>query len=131
MVFLAAGAVVGASSSSSFPVGPPAAAARQEVSPKSVRASSSCVERLQQFARASGFSRRVACRLGQARRALPIANCQSKWLMYRRWCADKGHSVSNPSVAKVADYLIWLWEAQGLSLFGESSPLHAVFGVSL
>ena len=112
----AAGAVVGVSSSSSIPVGPPAAAAGQEVSPKSLHASSSCVERLHRCARASGFSRRVACRLGQARRASSIANYQSKWLTYCCWCADKGHSVSNSSVARVADYLVWLWEAQWLSL---------------
>ena len=97
-------------------LGPPAAATHQEVSPKPVHASSSCVETLQQFVRASGFSRSVAHRLGQARRALSVASYPSKWIMYRRWCVDKGHSVSNPSVAKVADYIVWLWEAQGLSL---------------
>ena len=130
VVSRAAGAVVGASSSSSIPVGHPAAAARQEVLPKPVHASSPCVETLQRFARASGFSRRVACRLGQARRASSIANYQSKWFMYRCWCADKGHSVSNPSVAKVADYLVSSGSGV-VSLFGEGSPLHAVFGVSL
>ena len=29
---------------------------------------------------------------------------------------DKGHSVSQPSISKVADYLVWLWEDQELSL---------------
>ena len=38
------------------------------------------------------------------------------WLSYRCWCTDKGHSVSQPSVSKVVDYLVWLWEKQGLSL---------------
>ena len=115
MVSRAAGAVVGTSSSSFIPVGLSAAAARQEVSPKPVHASSSCVETLQRFARASGFSRSVARQLGKTRRASSVANYQLKWLMYRRWCADKGRSVSNPLAAKVADCL-WLWEAQGLSL---------------
>ena len=126
----ATGAVVRASSSSSILVGPPAAAASHEVSPKPVRASSSCVKRLQQFARASGFSRRVACRLGQAMRASSIANYQSNWLLYHHWCAVKGHSVSTPSVAKVVDYQVWLWEVQGLSLFGEGASLHVICGVS-
>ena len=117
--FLAPTSVVsGAADSapSSVSVGPPAAATRQEVSPEPVHASSSCVETLRRFARAFGFSRSVARRLGQARRQSSVANYQSKWFTYRRWCADKGHSVSHPSISKVADYLVWLWEDQGLSL---------------
>ena len=105
-----------APSSSSVSVGPPTAATRQEVSPEPVHASSSCVETLRRFARASGFSRSVARRLGQARRQSSVANYQSEWLTYRHWCLDKGHSVSHPSISKVADYLVWLWEDQGLSL---------------
>ena len=56
----AARAAESASSSSSVSVGPPASATRQEVSSAPVHASSSCVETLRRFARASGFSRRVA-----------------------------------------------------------------------
>ena len=62
--------------------------------------------RLRRFARASGFSRSVARRLGQAKRQSSVANYQSKWLTYWCWCTDKGHSVSQPSVSKVADYLV-------------------------
>ena len=90
--------------------------------------------RLRRFARASGFSRSVARRLGQARRQSSVANYQSKWLTYRRWCTDKGHSVSQPSVSKVADYLVWLWEDQGLSLFSvkdHRSMLSSVFQFKL
>ena len=116
VVSRATSAADSASSSSSVSVGPPAAATCQEVSPEPVHASSSCVETLRRFARASSFSRSVARRLGQARRQSSVANYQSKWLTYRRWCSDKGHSVSHPSISKVADYLVWLWEDQGLSL---------------
>ena len=119
---------------SSVSVGPPAAATRQEVSPEPVHASSPCVETLRRFARASGFSRSVARRLGQTRRQSSVANYQSKWLTYRRWCADKGHSVSHPSISKVADYLVWLWEDQGLSLSSvkaHRSMLSSVFRFKL
>ena len=112
----ATGAADSAPSSSSIPVGSSAAATRQKISPEPVHALSSCVETLRRFARASGFSRSVARRLGQARRQSSVANYQSKWLTYRCWCTDKGHSVSHPSTSKVADYLVWLWEDQGLSL---------------
>ena len=103
-------------SSSSISVGSSASATRQKIPPKPVHASSSCVETLRRFARASGFSRCVARRRRQARRQSSVANCQSKWLTYRRWCMGKGHSVSQPSISKVADYLVWLWEDQGSSL---------------
>ena len=116
MVSGAARAADSASSFSSVSVGLPTSATRQEVSSEPVHASSSCVETLRRFARASGFSLRVARRLGQERSQSSVANYQSKWLTYRRWCSDKGHSVSHPSVSKVADYLVWFWEDQGLSL---------------
>ena len=102
------GAADSAPSSSSISMGSSASATRQDISSKPVHASSSCVETLRRFARASGYFRSVARRLGQARRQSSVANYQSKWLTYRRWCTDKGHSVSQPSVSKVADFLVWL-----------------------
>ena len=72
--------------------------------------------------------------LGQARRQSSVANYQSKWLTYRRWCTDKGHSVSQTSISKVADYLVWLWEDQGLSLSSvkaHRSMLSSVFQFKL
>ena len=130
----AAGASDSVPSSSSISVGSSASATRQKIPSKSVHASSSCVETLRRFARASGFSRSVARRLGQARRQSSVANYQSKWLTYRRWCTDKGHSVSQPSVSKVANYLVWLWEEQGLSLSSikaHRSMLSSVFQLKL
>ena len=90
--------------------------------------------RLRRFVRASGFSRCLARQLGQARRQSSVANYQFKWLTYRRWCTDKGHSVSQPSISKVADYLVWLWEDQGLSLSSvkaHRSMLSSVFQFKL
>ena len=130
----AARAADSASSSSSVSVGPPASATRQEVSSEPVHASSSCMETLRRFARASGFSHRVARRLGKARRQSSVANYLLKWFTYRRWCSDKGHSVSYLSVSKVADYFVWLWEDQGLSLFpvkAHCSMLSSVFRFKL
>ena len=130
----AAGAADSAPSSSSISMGSSASATRQVIPSKPAHASSSCVETLRRFARASGFSRSVARRLGQARRQSSVANYQSKWLTYRRWCMDKGHSVSQLSVSKVADYFVWLWEDQGLSLSSvkaHRSMLSSVFQFKL
>ena len=112
--FLAAEGVVpgsfrspaGTSSSSSGQVGFAAPAAHVEVPPKPPRAVASCLATIRRFARASGFSSKVAGRLGCSRRPSSVANYQSKWSLYRHWCADKGHSVSNPSISKVADFLV-------------------------
>ena len=64
----------------------------------------------------SGFSLNVAKRLGKARRASSVANYQSKWAVYHKWCADMGRSVFSPSMSKVADYLLWLWQTMKLSV---------------
>ena len=131
---VASGAADSAPSSSSISVGSSASATCQKIPPKPVHASSSCMETLRRFVRASGFSRCVARRLGQVRRQSLVAKYQSKWLTYCRWCTDKGHSVSQPSISKVADYLVWLWEDQGLSLSSvkaHRSMLSSVFQFKL
>ena len=68
------GAADSAPSSSSISVGSSVSATRQNIPPKPVHALSSCVETLRRFTRASGFSRCVARRLGQARRQSSVAN---------------------------------------------------------
>ena len=53
-----------------------------------------------------------------------------RWSVYRSWCHAQGHSVSRPSLAKVADFLCWLRSAKGLSVSsirGYRSVLPAVF----
>ena len=58
------------------------------------------------------------------------AGSQSKWLVFRQWCHSKGHSISRPSLAKIADFLFWLRRSRGLSvsaIMGDRSMLSAVF----
>ena len=64
------------SAPSSVSVGSSASATRQKIPLKPVHSSSSCMETLRRFARASGFSRCVARRLGQARRQSLVGNYQ-------------------------------------------------------
>ena len=119
---------------SSSEVGPVKATTHKEVSPKVIHASASCVETLERFARASGFSSRVARRLSHCRRRSSLASYQSKWLVYRRWCWDKGHSVSNPTIPKISEFLLFLWSSRNLSLSaikGYRSMLSAVFSFKL
>ena len=70
----------------------------------SVKASSSCVETIQRFVKVVGFSRHVARQAAVARKPSSRAGYQAKWLVYRRWCTTEGHSISRPSLPKIADF---------------------------
>ena len=57
-------------------------------------------------------------------------NYQSKWALYRSWCRSKGHSISRPSIAKIADFLLFLRKKKSFSpsvIAGFRSMLSAVF----
>ena len=65
-----------------------------------------------------------------ARRPSSRAVYQVRWSIYREWYHNIGHSVSRPTLAKVADFLYWLQYTRGLSvssLSGYRSVLSAVF----
>ena len=103
-------------------------------SSRSPQASTSCLETLRRFTRAAGFSSGVASQVGLARRAPSRTNYQLKWSTFRSCCRKKGHSISRPSVFKVADFLLWLHRCRGLSvssIMGYRSMLSAVFRFQL
>ena len=119
--------------SSSDPTGPSRPLAVASVSsslPGSPSAQASCLATLQRFTRAAGFSSAVAEQSSLARRPSSRAVYQVRWSIYRGWCHSNGHSVSRPTLAKVADFLYWLRYTRGLSvsyLRGYRSVLSAVF----
>ena len=123
-------AFAGPSSSSAVPSGPPALASVSSSLPGSPSAQASCLATLKRFTRAAGFSSAVAEQSSLARRPSSHAIYQVRWSIYRSWCHDNGHSVSCPTLAKVADFLYWLRFTRGLSvssLRGYRSVLSAVF----
>ena len=75
-----------------------------------------CLETIQRFARSQGFSLRITKQLGFARRSSLRAVYQSKWLVYRGWCRGAGHSISRPTLSKIADFLLWLRRVRNLSV---------------
>ena len=100
----------------------------------SPQALSSCLEPLQRFARAAGFSSRVAAQVGLAQRSSSRTNYQLKWSVYRQWCRSVGHSISWPSLPKIADFLLWLRRSRNLSVssvMGYRSMLATVFRFQL
>ena len=52
------------------------------------------------------------------------------WLVFRQWCRSEGHSISHPSLLKIADVLFWLRRYRRLSVssvMGYGSMLSALF----
>ena len=130
LVLRPAPALAGPSSNSAGPSRPPALASVSSSLPGSPSAQASCLETLQRFTRTAGFSSAVAEQSSLARRHSSRAVYQVRWSIYRSWCRERGHSVSRPTLAKVADFLYWLRFTRGLSvssLRGYPSVLSAVF----
>ena len=130
LVLRPAPAFAGPSSGSAEPSRPPALVSVSSSLPGSPSAQASCLATLQRFTRAAGFSSAVAEQSSLARRPSSRAIYQVRRSIYRSWCHDHGHSVSRPTLAKVADFLYWLQYTRGLSvssLRGYRSVLSAVF----
>ena len=130
LVLRPAPALTGPSGDSAGPSRPPALASVSSSLPGSPSAQASCLETLQRFTRAAGFSSAVAEQSSLAHRPSLRAIYQVRWSIYRSWCREHGHPVSRPTLAKVADFLYWLRYIRGLSvssLRGYRSVLSAVF----
>ena len=96
--------VAGPSGFSSSSSRPPTPASVSQPLPGSPQATASCLETLRRFTRAAGFSSSVASQASLSRRPSSRKAYQLKWQVYRLWCHSKGHSVSRPSLSKVAAF---------------------------
>ena len=100
------------------------------VPPKSTYASAGCMATLKRFAIQAGFSPAVAGQLIFSRRLSTRLNYQARWGTYRKWCRDFGHRSSSPTIAKVADFLTYMFKTKGAALStikGYRAMLAAVF----
>ena len=86
------------------------------VPPKSAYASADCMATLKRFAIQAGFSPAVAGQLIFSRRLSTRLNYQARWGTYRKWCKDFGHRSSSPTVAKVADFLTYMFKTKAAAL---------------
>ena len=97
---------------------------------KSAYASADCMATIKRFARRAGFSPAVAGQLIFSRRLSTRLNYQARWGTYRKWCRDFGHRSSSPSIAKIADFLTYMFKRKGAALStikGYRAMLSAVF----
>ena len=100
------------------------------VPPKSAYASADCMATLKRFAIQAGFSPAVAGQLIFSRRLSTRLNYQARWGTYRKWCKDFHHRSSSPSIAKIADFLTYMFRTKGAALStikGYRAMLAAVF----
>ena len=100
------------------------------VPPKSAYASADCMATLKRFAIQAGFSPAVAGQLIFSRRLSTRLNYQARWGTYRKWCKDFHHRSSSPSIAKIADFLTYMFKTKGAALStikGYRAMLAAVF----
>ena len=100
------------------------------VPPKPAYASADCMATIKRFAIQAGFSPAVAGQLIFSRRLSTRLNYQARWSTYRKWCKDFRHRSSSPSIAKIADFLTFMFKTKGASLStikGYRAMLAAVF----
>ena len=93
----------------------PPSAPFPSVPPKPPLAGVDWVSHCQRSALHFGFSARVARQLAFSRRSSTSVNYQYKWPTFRAWCHSRGHSVSRPSIPKIADFLLHLQRSLNLS----------------
>ena len=99
------------------------------LSPEPSRASADCISYLERSARSFSFSSAVARQLARCRRVSTRVNYQAKWAVYRAWCRRHGHSVSRPSVPKIASFLLYLRCSLSLSFSSIASYRSMLSGV--
>ena len=100
------------------------------IPPKSAYASADCMATIKRFAIQAGFSPAVAGQLVFSRRLSTHLNYQARWGTYRKWCKDFRHRSSSPSIAKIADFLTYMFKSKGAALStikGYRAMLAAVF----
>ena len=103
LVFGPGPALAGSSNDPTVPSIPPALDSVSSSLPGSQLAQASCLAPLQRFPRAAGFSSAIAEQSSLARRPSSRAVYQVQWSIYHGWCHSNGHSISNPTLAMVAD----------------------------
>ena len=85
------------------------------LSPEPPLASADCLSYFERSARAFGFTSTVARQLARCRRASTRVNYQAKWSIFRARCHRLGHSVSRPTLPKIASFLLYLRRSLSLS----------------
>ena len=86
-------------------------------SPEPPCAAASCMVTVQRFARNLDLSQAVSHQLSLCRRSSSHRLYQHRCEGYSRRCSVHRHSISNPTVTKIADFLcFWVWRRRSVRL---------------
>ena len=99
------------------------------LSPEPPRASADCVSYIERSTLAFGFSASVVRQLAHCRRRSTKINQQANCAVFRSWCHRHGHSVSRPTIPKIASFLLYLRRSLSLSYSSIASYHSMLSGV--
>ncbi|XP_045130668.1 uncharacterized protein LOC123515846 [Portunus trituberculatus] len=103
-----------------------------QIPSSSPHATANRVETVKRILRHRGYSSRVTEFLAKSKRPSTIMNYQYKWKRFREWCKREGHTVSNPTSQKIADFLVFLRQDCRMSVTaikGYKAMLNGVFAL--
>ena len=104
-------------------------AALPSLSPEPPRASTDCLSYIKRSSRAFGFTSSVARQLARCWWRSTRVNYQAKWSVFRASCHRHGHSVSRPTIPKIASFLLYLRHSLSLSYSSIASYRSMLSGV--
>ena len=97
------------------PVEVPVETTSQQVPPQEPGISqSTCLESRFQRGQPSGLSSTVENRVRAPQRQSSRAVYSARWTLFRTWCEQNQVDVSSPSIPRIADFLLHLFEEKGL-----------------
>lgn len=94
----------------------PSVPKRSSASSKSRHSSSSRLAVIRKALRKKRFSERATSLIAQARRASTTKVYDSRWNIFSRWCRRRDVDPLNPSVRRIADFLVYLFDTKKLSV---------------
>ena len=75
-------------------------------------AATSCLEAVKREARKEGFSKEVAEIFEVSRKRSTLNLYNSRWKYYAEWCQERGKDPHQPSIQRIADFLVYLWKVK-------------------
>ena len=110
------GLPVGTTSTSSSSRRPSVSATGAASSYQPGNASSSRLDIIKRSIRERNFSQKVASRIAQSRRRSTRIVYDSKWTVFSDWCHARSINPECPSVARIADFFLFLFEDKDLAV---------------
>ena len=110
------GLSLGKSNTTSYSRRRTVSATRSASSSQPGNATSSRLDIIKRSVRERNFSQKVASRIAQSRRRSTRIVYDSKWKVFSDWCGTRSINPECPSVTRIADFLLFLFEEKQLAI---------------